>query len=134
MYLTSVIQNNVENNQIIIEQVLTTMYILLENCPEAVYDISDEISNTLIELGNIKKYSMRYKVGRYWLALINTKYQILDTNSESLFQFFTENLSVESYQMNFTAAEFYLSIVDEETCQIFNNPQIMNFLQENIKK
>jgi len=135
-YLNNIIQNTQtdnEDHQPLMIIVLTSLYILLENCSTVLNNIVDYISTTLLELINCRNSSVRYRVGRCWLSLINIKNGVLYTNtiSNRLFNFFTENLSVESYQMNFTAAEFYLCIVTQD--EFLKNQQVMNFLQTNLK-
>jgi hypothetical protein len=135
-FLNSIIQKNerdTEENQAFMILVMTSLYILLENCSEASYDFIEEVSKTLIQLFNIRNFALRYRVGRCWLSAIMIKTSIFDSVSEKIFQFFTENLSTECYQMNFTAAEFYLCIVEEDN-GLLNNPVVLNYLQSNIRK
>jgi hypothetical protein len=53
---------------------------------------------------------------------------------EELFKFFCENLIVENYEMNFTAAEFFLFLIDDEEEGFIKNVSIYATLQNNLKQ
>jgi len=62
---------------------------------------------------NSYRNKIRYKLGRCWLIIVKLKNEILSSLSEFLIDFFNENLLFEYYEMNFTATEYFLFIVEE---------------------
>jgi hypothetical protein len=76
-------------------------------------------------------------LGRCWLVLVRLNKQFLINLGGTLFEFFYENLAVEYYEMNFTASEFYLFVIDEienKKSDLFMNKRIIENLLNGVKK
>ena len=115
---------------------LTALHILLENCSNSLKVIINNISLSLLSIGNSKNYSIRYRLGRCWLVLVKLNKEILLEFANTLFEFFYENLSVEYYEMNFTACEFFLFVIEElenKKSDLFKNKHITQSLLNGVK-
>jgi hypothetical protein len=88
----------------------------------------------LLILSEKKTPHVRFRIGRCWLIIIRINGDILVNNFEKLFSFFYENLLAENYEMNFTAAEFFLYLVDDEEDNFVKNTYIFSTLQNNLKQ
>jgi hypothetical protein len=135
-YLDSIIcQLEQDKSEKLIILVLTTIYILLENCPEAMTNSIETVSTSLIKLQNWKNFAINFRIGRCWLSIIKLRRDVFLRFFDKLFIFFTENLSVEYYEMNFTASEFYLHIIEEDKGKLLSkNKIIFESLSSNLKK
>jgi hypothetical protein len=94
----------------------------------------ENISKVLVQMNLNKNFTTRSRVGRCWLAILRMRKDVFEAFSNSLFGFFFDNLSAESYEMNFTAGEFFLFIIEEENGQLMKNEIILEELIKNIKK
>jgi hypothetical protein len=88
----------------------------------------------LIGLHKVKSTSLRFRIGRCWLIILRIHNDTLLTKFEALFAFFYESFTVENYEMNFTAAEFFLFIIDDEEEGFVKNNHISSTLQHNLKQ
>lgn len=111
--------------------VLNTLHILLENCPDALDIHAENIANVLLNFNNFENCSLRFKVGRCWISIIKLRKDIFNQFCETLFDFFTDNLSKEAYEMNFTAAEFYLFVIEEDDGAYLKNAKVYHNIQKN---
>ncbi len=87
----------------------------------------------MLTYNDSKDLIVRFKIGRCWLSIISLRRDILLNSFENLMQFFNDNLSVQSYEMNFTACEFYLFLTEEEG-KLLKDERILNRMQSIIKK
>lgn len=62
------------------------------------------------------------------------KREIFFTFFDNLFNFFNNNLTAESYEMNFTACEFYLFAIEEENGELLKDERTYNEIKSNLKK
>jgi hypothetical protein len=83
------------------------------------------------EIANLK---IRFRIGRCWLIIVRISKSILFNAFERLYKFFFVNMTAEDYEMNFTSAEFFLYLVDEEEEDIIKNNKISTILQNNFTK
>jgi hypothetical protein len=89
----------------------------------------------LIGLHKNQVPSVRFRIGRCWLIIIRLNKDLLIAKYIDLFSFFYENLSVENYEMNFTGAEFFLYLVDEEEDEAaIKNKFVCTTLENNLKQ
>jgi hypothetical protein len=77
---------------------------------------------------------VRFKLSRCWLSITRIRQDLSIKFIEHLFEFFIFNLSMENYEINFTAAEFICSLVDDEEKELIKNEQISKALEKNLKK
>ena len=91
--------------------VLMSLHVLLENCPNLINEDTESVIEALINLKESQELNTRYHVGRCWLSIFKIKKEVLSLLLEPLFNFFIGNFSVENYQMNLTSAEFFSFIV-----------------------
>jgi hypothetical protein len=77
---------------------------------------------------------VRFKLGREWLIIIRIRQDLLIKLIEPLFEFFILNLSTENHEINFTAAEFICSLVDDEERELIKNEQITKVLEKNLTR
>jgi transportin-1 len=76
---------------------------------------------------------LRYRIGRCWLVVIRSNRSILTSKTEQLFNFFYENLTTECYELNFTAAEFFLYLIDDDEEDFVKIHHIFSLLEGNLK-
>lgn len=103
--------------------VLSTIFILLENCGETMYGHMEKILIVLIKF-KFKNSSLRFKVGRCLLSIIRMRKDLLLNYRNAIFIFYSENLPIESYEMNLIAAEFFLFLLEEEKGEFMKNQEI----------
>jgi hypothetical protein len=134
-YLEKIGGSNLEKtNQDLLIMVLSTVYVLLENCPNKMSDDLGILVKILFNLHSSQNLGTRYHLGKCWLAIIRMKKEILLETFENLFNFFLNNFTVEHYEMNFISAEFFLVIVEENEEELIKEEIVSNVLQNNLKK
>ena len=127
-------KDNSERNDNMIIQVLITIHILLENCPNLINDVVEAIATVLTKLEDSQNPDLRCYLGKCFLAMVRMKNEVLSAMTENLFGFFYKNLTQEHYQMNFTSAEFFLLLVDDEADEsLLNNEKLYDCLSKNVK-
>lgn len=82
----------------------------------------------------VQDLNARFRIGRCWLIIIRIRKEVLNELLTQLFEFFLQNFSVEQYEMNFTSAEFFLYLVDEEDEDIIKTDKVFNSLKASLKQ
>jgi hypothetical protein len=59
-------------------------------------------------------FKIRCNVGKCWMSLIKHNKDIFHNFFEKSINFFTCNLTVDNYEMNMIAGEFFFKIIDED--------------------
>lgn len=122
----------------LINLVLKTIYMLLENCQVFLSedDCLSSVTKVLVNLHNTENLQMRYYLGRCWTTAVRINKQIFIDYADVLFSFFANNLTVDYYEMNFISAEFFLILVDEDEDneEIFNTEVIQTLFQNYLKQ
>jgi len=129
-----VVTNLDKTNQDLLVMVLSTVYVLLENCPNKMSDDLGILVKILFNLHSSQNLSTRYQLGKCWLAIVRMKKEILIESFENLFNFFLHNFTVEHYEMNFISAEFFMVIIEENEEELIKEEIVANVLQNNLKK
>lgn len=84
----------------------------------------EKISIVLIKF-KFRNYSLRLKVGRCLLSIIRMRKDLLLNYRNAIFNFYSENLSIESYTISsIIAAEFFLYLLEEEKGEFMKNQEI----------
>jgi len=122
-----------EINEKITLMVLSTLHSLIDNCPNAIIEELKILSQFLINLRNIGNINIRINIGMCWNSLLkNNKELILDI-FDNLFSFFIDNFKVENYELNFTSAEFFSFILDENE-NIIDNEKIQKLFENKLNE
>ena len=87
----------------------------------------------LINLHYIKNLNIRYKTGRCWLTIIRIKPETLIGCFDNLYGFFLDNLSIEFYELNFNAAEFFILIIEDESNNYIKYDKIYSKIGNNLR-
>ncbi len=103
--------------------VLSTIYILLENCSESISEHMRKIALVLINF-QVKNSSMRFRVGRCLLSIVRIRKDLLVNFRNVLFTFYSDSLSIENYELNLIAAEFFLFVLDDEKVELMKHKDI----------
>ena len=66
------------------------------------------------------------------MSIIRIKPETLVKYFEILFSFFSCNLTIEHYELNFNSADFFFLVIEDENFLI-KNDQILNIIKNNLK-
>jgi hypothetical protein len=132
-YLKDMGDKTIEKNDHLIILVLSTLNIMLESCSMFMNENLEEVAKVLLNLLDTQNMDMRYKLGGCWLSMVRMRKEVLLELINSLFQFFTENLTVEQYQMNFITSEFFLLILEEHE-ELMNDEKVKEHFKQNLEK
>lgn len=102
---------------------------MIENCPNAIYDEIKSIAQILLNFNNIDDLKIKITLAHCWYSIIKNNKDVLLEFSDSLIQFFLHNFAEDDYELNFSCAEFFNFLVDENE-NILSNDKI-NLLFEN---
>lgn len=127
--LTNYIQNIASKQEDMINiqlasLVLSTVYILLENCNVTMSEHLDKLAHLLINMQNFKNTSIRHKTGKCLLSILKVKQDLLVYNRSVIFSFFSQCLHAEFYEMNFTACEFFLMVMEDDDGKLIKKNEI----------
>lgn len=125
-------ENEVDTH--LVNLVLTTVYILLENCGDSIFEYVDKIAMVLIHMKKCKNTTTRNRIGRCLLSIIRVRKDVLMNYRKVIFSFFSESLYVESYELNFIASEFFLFILEEERGELTKQQEFSQELRTRLKK
>jgi hypothetical protein len=67
------------------------------------------------------------------MAIIRIKPETLILCFDQLYSFFFDNLSVEHYELNFNAAEYFILIIDDENNCYLKFENIFTKIRNNLK-
>jgi transportin-1 len=123
----------IERNEQLVNLVLTTIHVLIENCSNHLSSEFQAIAKVIIPLSDSQNLQMRGNLGKIWIALVRLENEIVIKHREHLFEFFCNNLTVENYELNFISSEFFNFLVEEESENLLANEQISNSLKMSIQ-
>jgi len=110
---------------------LSTLQLLIENCPNVIVDDSKSIAECLITLNNIEMENIKKILCPCWNSLLKNDKTLINDLYEHLFIFFINNFKIDNYEIKFSSAEFFSFIVDKEE-NILSNPNIMSLFQNKL--
>lgn len=110
---------------------LSTLHILIENCPNAILEEVRPIAHLLINLNCLESTKIKINLAHCWNSLIKANKEILFELSENLIIYFLDNFKIDSYELNFASAEFFSFVIDEEE-NILSNDKIKSFLENKL--
>jgi hypothetical protein len=106
---------------------LSTLHILIDNCPNAIFDELKILSKFLIILNNLENINVRINLGMCWNSILKNNKEIIFDLYDYLFAFFINNFKVENYELNFSSAEFFSLVLDEKENIIANDKILKSF-------
>lgn len=112
---------------------LSTLHILIDNCPNAILDELKIVSQYLLILNNLENLSVRINLGMCWNSLLKNNKDIIADLYEPLFVFFINNFKVENYELNFSSAEFFCLVLDEQE-NIIENDKILKAFENRLNE
>lgn len=68
------------------------------------------------------------------MTILRIKPESIEVMFDILFTFFSDNLLVEHYELNFNAAEFFILLIEDENTILLKNNHLLNTIRNNLKK
>lgn len=96
-------QNN--NNQILL--ILSTLHVLIDNCPITISQEYKKIAIILLKLSQAENFNIRLNLTNCWNSLIKYNKEIFYESSDQLFTFLILNFKFKNYDLNFSTAELF---------------------------
>lgn len=112
---------------------LSTLHILIDNCPNAIHEGLKKISQFLIVLNNLENTNVRINLGMCWNSILKSNKDIIFDLYDHLFIFFINNFKVENYELNFSSAEFFSLVLDEQE-NIIDNEKILKAFENKLNE
>jgi hypothetical protein len=112
---TKILQNNsvvVDEKKILVT--LSTLHSLIENCPNVITDDQKKIALVLLKMNQVENFKIRMRLSYCWNSLVRFNKEIFFEISDQLFSFFVMNFKYKDYDLNFSSAEFFHHILNEE--------------------
>lgn len=100
---------------------------MIENCPNAIYEELKIVSQFLLILNNMENLNVRINLGICWNSLLKNNKDFIADYYEHLFVFFINNFKVDNYELNFSSAEFFCLVLDEQENIIANDKLLKAF-------
>ena len=103
---------NFDVNKILIT--LSTLQILIDNCPNVISYDHKNIALTLLKMNQLENLKIRMRLSYCWNSLVRFKKEIFFEIPDQLFTFFVSNFKYKDHDLSFSSAEFFHHIIDEE--------------------
>lgn len=103
---------NVDENKILIT--LSTLHILIDNCPNVITNEYKKIALTLLKVSQIENLKIRMRLAYCWNSLVRFNKEIFYEIPDQIFSFFVLNFKYKDHDLSFSSAEFFHYIIDEE--------------------
>lgn len=92
---------------------LSTLHILIDNCPDVISFDQKKIALTLLKMNQVENIKLRMHLAYCWNSLIRFNKEIFFEIPDHLFTFFVLNFNYNDHELNFSSAEFFHYIIDE---------------------
>lgn len=102
---------NLNENKILLT--ISTLHILIENCPNAISEEKQKIGILLQKFNQQENLKIRSRLSFCWNSLIKFNKEIFFEFSDDLFSFFIKNFHYKDYDLSFSSVEFFYSIIEE---------------------
>lgn len=119
-------ENQINEKSVLVT--LSTLHILIDNCPNAIFEELNLISQFLLILNNLEILNVRINLGMCWNSLLKNNKDFIADLYEPLFGFFINNFKVDNYELNFSSAEFFSLVLDEQE-NIIANDKLLKALE-----
>ncbi len=109
---------------------LSTLYNLLENCPNSIYNQLKIIAQILFNVNYLEQLNIdNNKIISLCLnSLLKNNKEIMNESYEHLINIFMSNFESDDYDLNFSSAEFFCFVSDKEE-NIISNTSILQSLE-----
>lgn len=111
----------------------STLHILIDNCPNAIIEELNNLSQFLLDLNRIENINIRITIGMCWNSLLKNNKELIVDIYDHVFSFFIDNFKVENYELNFTSVEFFSFILDENE-NIIDNEKIQKSFENKLNE
>lgn len=122
---------NLNENKILVT--LSTLHILIENCPNVIFNDQKKIALVLLKMNQVENLKIRMRLSHCWNSLVRLNKEIFFEISDQLFSFFVINYKYNDYDLNFSSAEFFHHIInEEENAKALPCDKLQNLMQQRI--
>ena len=114
MTLQQILTTNEKNDESQILVTLSTLHILIDNCPNVISEESKKIALTLLKMNQVDNLKIRMRLSYCWNSLVKFNKEIFFEIPDQLFTFFILNFKFKDHDLNFSTVEFFHHIITEE--------------------